>query len=73
MRRILIAVCGAIVILGGCQPENVEQVTRAPTSATAATPELSTETKQAALEQNAAAAGDNVVPSADERIDKVEA
>jgi spore germination cell wall hydrolase CwlJ-like protein len=67
MCRITIAVCVAIVLLVGCQPETVEQASPAPA------PEVSTETKVAALEQNAAAAGDKTVPSASEIIKKPEA
>ncbi len=83
MRRILIAICGAIVVLSGCQPQTVEPIPPGPPSmpapppapapTPAPPPEVSTEAKQAALEQNAAAAGDKSPPSVDERIDKVEA
>lgn len=60
MRRITLAVCVAVVCLAGCQ--------KAPA------PEASTETKEAALEKNAAAAaGTRTVPSASETIKKPEA
>ena len=65
MRRIPIVVCVAIVVLVGCQPKKVEQAAPAP--------EATIESKEAALEQNAAAAGNKTVPSASETIKKPEA
>ncbi len=66
MRRIWIAMCVAVVV-GGCQPKEVEQAS-APVVATPAT----TEKKAEALEQNAAA-GNPAVPSPAEIIKQPEA
>ena len=60
MHRIWLAACVVIVVLAGCKPAEVGG------------PE-DTEKKAAALEQNAAAGGDNTAPSRSEIIGKPEA
>jgi len=66
MRRTWLAACVAIVLLGGCQPPEGGK------TQPAASGPKATEQKAAALEQNAAAGGDNTVPSRSEIIGKTE-
>ncbi len=65
MQRLWPATCVALVMILGCQPHGSD---KAPSGAS---PEA-TEKKAAALEQNAAAGGDNTVPSRAEIIGKSE-
>ncbi len=68
MHRIWLVACVAIVLLVGCQSTEVDQV-----QGPAANGPKTTEKKAEALEQNAAADGDNTVPSPSEIIGKAEA
>ena len=67
MRRILLGVGLAIVVLVGCQTHTVEQPAptvpaNVPAPVPAPAPEPTTETKEVILEQNAAATGDKNGP-----------
>jgi spore germination cell wall hydrolase CwlJ-like protein len=66
--RIWVWACVVVVVLSGCQPNEVD---RAP-KPEATGPEV-TERKVEALEQNASAGGDMAAPSASETIKKAEA
>ena len=68
MHRVWLAACVAIVVLVGCKPAEVDTVRRP-----AANDPEATKKKAKALEQNAAADGDNSVPSPSEMIAKPEA
>ncbi len=68
MHQIWLAACVAIVVLVGCKPNEVDRVQRPAANGLEAT-----EKKAEALEQNAAADGDNTAPSLSEIIGKREA
>ena len=67
MHRIWLAACVAIVVLVGCEPTEVDKA-----QLPAANGPEATEKKAETLEQNAAAGGDNTVPSPSEKIGKPE-
>ena len=67
MHRLCLAACIAIVVLVGCQPPEDDKA-----KLPAANGPEATEKKAEALEQNAAAGGDNTVPSRSEIIGKPE-
>ena len=64
MRRIWLAACVGVVVLGGCQPKEQPPAANGPEA---------TEKKAEALEENAAAGGDKTAPSSSEIIGKPEA
>jgi len=66
MHRIPLAICVAFIVLGGCKPADVDKALQ-PVNGPAAT-----EKKAEALEQNAAADGDNTTPSRADMIGKPE-
>jgi len=68
MQRTWLAACVATVVLVGCKPAEVDTARQPAVNGPAAT-----EKKAEALEQNAAAGGDNTVPSPSEIIEKTEA